>query len=607
MRSLRSLATAVVVVSALTLTACGPTQHVVEGSEVTVVTDQPFTSSNPGTAYGNTAANRSIAYATNARFNYYNADAELVRDESFGSYQLVSSDPLTVRYTIANGVEWSDGVAVDAADLLLSWAANSGQFTTPDFVPDSFVDPETGRFGDEYPTDVVYFDGAPVAGLDRVTAVPVVSGRSITLVYDEYFVDWELAFQVGVPAHVVAGEALGLDDPTEAKSAVLDAIAEGDEGDLARLSRAWNSDFNFDAMPANDALLVGSGPYVVSAIEPGESVTLTANPRYRGRNQPSVETVRVVTLADPLAAASALADGSADIATPTATTDVLAAFADIDGIAVETSLGGTWEHLDLQFGNSKNGYFDDPLVREAFLKVVPREQILTELVTPVTSDAELLSSFVFTQNESGYAESVAANGSEEYERVDVAGAQALLAQAGLGEAGQARVPVCVLFDAANPRRVAEFQLIKRAAQPAGFEVTNCSQSRWAEGLGIPGAYDAALFGWNTANRAVSAAEARLGSASSISNFNGYSNPEVDATLDELALSTDPQIQRELLTEIDEQLWNDAYGVPLYQYPVVTAHSDRVTGVRNSALDPGVFWNIWDWQPSAVSESGSPTR
>ena len=582
-------------------------QHVVEGSEVTVVTDQPFTSSNPGTAYGNTAANRSIAYATNARFNYYNADAELVRDESFGSYQLVSSDPLTVRYTIANGVEWSDGVAVDAADLLLSWAANSGQFTTPDFAPDNFVDPETGRFGDEYPTDVVYFDGAPVAGLDRVTAVPVVSGRSITLVYDEYFVDWELAFQVGVPAHVVAGEALGLDDPTEAKTAVLDAIAAGDEGDLAKLSRAWNSDFNFDAMPGNDALLVGSGPYVVSAIEPGESVTLTANPRYRGRNQPSVETVRVVTLADPLAAASALADGSADIATPTATTDVLAAFSDIDGITVETSLGGTWEHLDLQFSNSKNGYFDDPLVREAFLKVVPREQILTELVTPVTSDAQLLSSFVFTQNESGYTESVAANGSEEYERVDVAGAQALLAQAGLGEAGQARVTVCVLFDAANPRRVAEFQLIKRAAKPAGFEVTNCSQPRWAEGLGIPGAYDAALFGWNTANRAVSAAEARLGSASSISNFNGYSNPEVDATLDELALSTDPQLQRELLTEIDAQLWNDAYGVPLYQYPVVTAHSDRVTGVRNSALDPGVFWNIWDWQPSAVSESGSPTR
>jgi len=582
-------------------------QHVVEGSEVTVVTDQPFTSANPGTAYGNTAANRSIAYATNARFNYYNADAQLVRDESFGSYQLVSSDPLTVRYTIANGVEWSDGVPVDAADLLLSWAANSGQFTTPDFSPDRFVDAETGRFSDEYPTDAVYFDGAPVAGLDRVSAVPVVDGRSITLVYDEFFVDWELAFQVGVPAHVVAGEALGLDDPTAAKEAVITAIESGDDIDLAKLSRAWNSDFNFDAMPSSEALLVGSGPYTVSAIEPGESVTLTANPRYRGRNQPSVETVRVVTVADPLAAASALAEGTADVATPTATTDVLAAFSGLDAVTVDTTLGGTWEHLDLQLRDSKNGYFDDPLVREAFLKVVPRQQILDELVSPVSDDAELLSSFVFTQGETGYAESVASNGSDQFTRVDVAGAQALLEQAGVGEAGKTRVPVCVLFDAANPRRVAEYQLIREAAAPAGFAVTSCAQPRWAEALGTPGAYDAALFGWNTANRAVSAAEARLGSASSISNFNGYSNPEVDATLDKLAMSADPQNQRELLAEIDARLWQDAYGVPLYQYPVVTAHSDRVTGVRNSALDPGVFWNIWDWQPSAVSESGSSTR
>jgi len=582
-------------------------QHVVEGSEVTVVTDQPFTSANPGTAYGNTAANRSIAYATNARFNYYDADAKLVRDESFGSYQLVSSDPLTVRYTIASGVEWSDGVAVDAADLLLSWAANSGKFTTPDFVPDRYVDAETGRFDDTYPTDVVYFDGAPVAGLDRVSAVPVVDGRSITLVYDEFFVDWELAFQVGQPAHVVAGKALGIDDPAAAKEAVLAAIETGDEADLARLSRSWNSDFNFDAMPSDDALLVGSGPYVVSAIEAGESVTLTANPRYRGKNQPSVETVHVITLADPLAAATALADGTADVATPTATSDVLAAFSGLDGITVETSRGGTWEHLDLQFTNSKNGHFDDPLVREAFLKVVPRQQILDQLVSPVSGDAELLSSFVFTQGEAGYTESVAINGAEEYERVDVAGAQARLEQAGLGVAGKARVGVCVLFDSANPRRVAEYQLIREAAAPAGFVLTSCAQPRWAEALGTPGAYDAALFGWNTANRAVSAAEARLGSASSISNFNGYSSAEVDVILEQLATSADPQMQRDLLSEIDAQLWQDAYGVPLYQYPLVTAHSDRVTGVRNSALDPGVFWNIWDWQPSAVSESGSPTR
>ena len=595
---------AVLVLAAVALTACGPVQHVVEGSVVTVVTDQPFTSANAATAYGNTQANRSIGYATNARFNFYNPDYELERDESFGSYQLVSSDPLTVKYTIANGVEWSDGERVDAADLLLAWAANSGVFTTDGFEAGDFVDRTTGRFSDDYPTDVVYFDGAPSAGLGNVTEVPVVSddGRSITLVYDEYFVDWELAFQVGVPAHVVGMAGLRADDAAAAKAEVLSAIQSNDTADLARISRVWNDAFNFDQLPGNTDLLVGSGPYTVTAIEPGESVTLTANPRYRGRHQPSVETVKVVTLADPLAAASALADGTADIATPFATPDVLREFTGLDGVTVAPGIDGTWEHLDLQFDQGRSGAFTDPLVREAFLKTVPRAEILDTLVTPVNEDATLLESFVFVEGAPGYDDAVSSNGSDAYGRVDIAGAKALLEEAELPEPR-----VCILFDPANPRRLAEYQLIQESAGLAGFRVSSCAKTAWMDFLGVPGAYDAALFGWNEANLAVSSAGARLGSTSKVSNFSGYSNPRVDDLLDELAASSEAVEQRDILSEIDSELFADAYGLPLYQFPVLTAYSDRVTGVEHSALEPGIFWNIWEWQPSADSESGSPAR
>jgi peptide/nickel transport system substrate-binding protein len=602
-RTRATVATAVLAAAALLLTACSPQQHVVKGSEVTIVTDQPFTSSNPATSYGNTSANRTIAYATNARFNAYDSEANLERDTSFGSYEKVSDDPLTVKYTIASGVTWSDGVAVDAADLLLSWAANSGALSTPDFEPADHVDAATGRFAEDYPSDVVYFDGAPVAGLSRVSQTPEVSSdnRSITLVYDEYFVDWELAFQVGVPAHVVASEALRLDDPAEAKAAVLDAI-QSESRDLAPLSRAWNDAFNFDSMPGDESLLVSSGPYTVTAIEPGESVTLTANPRYRGRNQPSIETVRFLTLADPLAAATAIEAGEADVATPTATSDVLAAFDGLDGVTVEASAGGTWEHLDLQFSNGRTAVFEDPLVREAFLKTVPREAIIEELLAPVLEGASVLDSFVYLEGAEGYERSVAANGSSAYADVDIAGAQALLAEAEIEEPS-----VCILFDPANPRRVAEYSLIKESAALAGFRVTNCSKAGWSDFLGVPGAYDAALFGWNTTNLALSAPQARLGSESEISNFSHYANPEVDEKLAELAVSVEPGAQRDILDSLDSALWADAYGLPLYQYPVVTVVSDRVTGVVNSPLEPGIVWNLWDWEPSADSESSTPSR
>ena len=582
--------------------------RVVDGSEVVVATSESFSSYNDKTAFGNSAANNQIVYATNSSFSYFTSDRELVRDESFGEYEIVSDDPFSVRYTLASGISWSDGTPIDAADLLLAWAANSGAFTTAEFDPSAYIDQATGEFSAEFPDDVVYFDGATRSGLQRVTTLPVVSSdrRSITLNYGKYFADWEIAFQLGVPAHVVGERALDLpasdDNAQRAKDAVVAAIAERDESALAALSRSWNSDFNFDTTPTDDRLLVGSGPYTVTAVEPGESVTLTANPAYRGIRKPSVETVVVRTISDPLEAVDALGAGEVDIISPAPTTAVVSALAAIERVTTEAGNSGTFEHLDLQFAGGKSDVFVDPLVRRAFLATVPRQAIVTDLVEPIDGSAEPRSSFVIAPDAEGYADAVDRNGSSGSEDIDIAGARALLEQAGVS-----KPRVCVLFDPANPRRLAEFTLIRESAAKAGFTVTDCSDPAWMDLLGVGGAYDAALFGWNEAVPAVTGLQARLGSTSTVSNFSGYSSEAVDELLATIAQTADPSEQHELLVEIDSALWADAYGLPLYQYPAITAWSDGVSGVAPSALSPGLFWNIWDWQPAAKSPSPAPSR
>ena len=45
----------------------------------------------------------------------------------------------------------------------------------------------------------------------------------------------------------------------------------------------------------------------------------------------------------------------------------------------------------------------------------------------------------------------------------------------------------------------------------------------------------------------------------------------------------------------------AFGVTIFQFPGVTAFSDRVEGIDPSILAPTIFWNAWDW---AVTDSGS---
>lgn len=594
--------TAVAAVVAAVLTGCTEQSLIVDGSSVSVASPQAATSLNDRTTFGNTPGNSAVVAAANSGFWYYTADRELVRDESFGHYEVVSQQPFAVQYTVASDVTWSDGVPVDAADLLLAWAANSGAFTTEGFQPGRYVDEATGQF-EPFPDDTVYFDGAHRSGLQNVTAVPELGedGRSITLTYDEYFPDWELAFSVGLPAHVVVEHARTVrateSEPKheKAKRLLIEAVQDGDPASLAPIAESWNSAFNLTDADADadidSDLLVSNGPYVVSEID-ADAVTLTANTLYTGDRRPRFETVVMRTITDPLESVAALRDGEVDVIAPTPTVDVVDALAGLEDVEVAIGESGQFEHLDLQFSRGKYGALDDPLVREAFLRLVPRQQIVDELVAPVAPDALPRDSFVLAPGTEAYDEA-AASGAAEYARVDVPGAKRLLAKAGV-----VSPVVCILFDPANPRRVAEFALIQKSAALGGIQVTDCSTPDWEEFLGVTAAYDAALFAWNESTAAISSPAARLASGSPTSNFSHYANEEVDLLLAELAVESDAGERDALLGEIDAHLWEDAYGLPLYQFPSLVAVRGGIENVNPSPLSPGLTWNLWEWQPAS---------
>lgn len=596
-------AAATVAAGALVLSGCAaPQSEIVEGSSLSVAWNQPFYSYNGLTSFGNATANNNITYATLGGFNYYNDVPELVKDTSFGSYELVSEDPLVVKYTIADGVKWSDGTAVDAADLLLQWAALSRALDTKDFDSTEFTDPETGEFTEDFPTDVVYFDSGadPSVGLGLVTETPEVSDdkKSITLTYNEPFVDWELQLSAPLPAHVVAKNALGIEDNQAAKDAIFDAIESGDTEALAAISSFWNSGFNFTEMPENKDLVLASGPYQISDFVADQYVTLTANPEYTGDNLPKVEEITVRFITDPLASVQALQNGEVQLISPQATADVAEALKALD-VTVIGGYEGTYEHIDLQFDQSKSGHFNNPLIREAFMKVIPRQEIVDKLIKPLQEDAEVRNSQVFLPGAEGYDESVAGNGSDAYAEVDIEGAKALLA-----EAGVTNPEVCMLFSSTNPRRANEFLLIQQSGALAGFNVTDCSSPDWGGLLGTPGAYDASLFGWQSTSLGVTNGAPPTFTTGGINNLNFYSNPEMDELTAALGKEFDVDAQNEILKQIDAIAWGDFYGVTIFQFPAVTAYDQNaISNISPSTLAPTIFWNIWDWEPVSADVEG----
>lgn len=610
-----SVAVALTAVGALAISGCAPgggdngdDSGLVEGSSITAAWNQAFYSMNGNTSFGNATANNNINYLVLDGFNYYNNTPELVQNTSFGTYELVEQDPLTVQYTVAEDKKWSDGTAVDAADLLLYWAAESRALDTPDFDPAEFTDPDTGEFTDDYPTDVVYFDSGatPTSGLGLVSEMPEISddNRTITLVYDQPFVDWELTFATMgemLPAHIVAKKALDLDDNEAAKQTVLDAIQNEDAAALAPISSFWNSGFNFTEMPDDPELVTASGPYMISDYVADQFVTLTANPEYTGDNSANIEEITIRFIPDPLAAVQALENGEVDIIQPQATADITTALEGIENITVDTSLGGTYEHVDLQFDSGRNpeNIFSNAAVREAFMKVIPRQRIVDELIKPIIGDDAIVrNSQIFVPGAEGYDESVAANGSDAYADVDIEGAKALIAQSGV-----TNLEVCILYASNNPRRVNEFALIQESAAQAGFNVTDCGSEDWGGLLGTPGAYDASLFGWQSTSLGVTNSLPTF-ETGGINNLNFYSSETVDNVIEQLNVEFDEQAKIDLQIELDTALWSDFYGVTIFQFPEVTAISERVTNVSSSILAPTVFWNAWDWEVTgAGSEEG----
>ncbi|TAL46527.1 MAG: ABC transporter family substrate-binding protein [Salinibacterium sp.] len=594
MRTRRSGAVALLATAALILTGCtAPPRPLVAGSSVAVAWTTPFTSYNAHTTFGATSANRNITYATLSGFNYFDNDLSLVRNTTFGSYQKLSDNPLVVKYTIADGVSWSDGSAVDAADLLLQWAALSGAENTADFDPSRFADAKTGEFR-ALPKKVVYFDAdASRIGFRASSRVPDISEdrKSITVTFDRPVADWETAMAAPLPAHIVVKHALGISDSDQAEDALIDAVRSHDVSALSKISSFWNSGFNFSRMPADHDLLVSDGPYRITGIHSKQAVTLTANPRYTGENQPKIQTIAVRVVVDPLAAVAALENNEVQVIAPKPSGQVLD---DLKAIKAKTLIapGASNERIVLQFGPSKNDTFDNPLVRRAFLKVIPRREIAKSVVAPLQKRAAVRDSLVFFPGQPGYRESVKQNGSSAYRSVDIDGAKALL-----DRAGGTKPTVCILFDPENPSRVEEFALIKKSAGLAGFKVTDCSSPDWRDRLGMPAIYDAALYSTTAASAEVSERDLAVFDADNPQNHNSYDNPSVTALIAKWRGETDAIERRAIERRIDTHLWHDSYGETLYQAPALTAYDEKaVAHIAPSAVVPTYFWNIWDWEP-----------
>ncbi|MGV8883357.1 MAG: ABC transporter family substrate-binding protein [Rhodoglobus sp.] len=577
---------AVASASALVLAGCTTTGEETGGGDgagtITIATTNAFTSFNGDTPEANLDTNGMVGYLTGVSgglglggFMRLDSDYSILKDDSFGTYEKTSDDPLTVKYTLNEGLKWSDGEPITADDMLFSWVQSSGYFD------DATIDPNSG----EATSGTQYFSLAgSTAGLDT-TAFPEISddNLSMTIVYSQPFVDWELVNPIGKPAHVVAEKAgVSLEDFI----ALFNEMPAGDpaapvepNATLKAAADFWNTGYDVTSMPTDKSLLVGSGPFIVTDFTPESDITLEKNPEYQGDLAPAYDQLIIRFIGDANAQVTALQNGEVNAIQPQPSADTLTALENA-GSVVHSGDQLSYDHLDLNF----SGVFADPAVREAFLKTIPRQQILDSIITPINPEAEVLNSQIFLPTDGPYADAVAASGYDAYGEPDIEGAKALLAGA--------TPEIRILYNTNNPNRVDTFRAIQESAQKAGFIITDAGSPDWGSLLGS-GSYDASVFGWISPG-AGNAALPQIFKSNGGGNYNLYSNAAVDALVDESQITVDPDRLNEIKVEIDAATAADFFGLPLFQLPGLFADNGTVTGIEHFGGQTGIVWNAQEW-------------
>lgn len=545
----------------------------VEGEIFFSTGQDEFTGYNTFTAGTYSTYNNVISDRYLSSFYYYGTDGTIYPNEEFGTYDAISGvenedDPLVVEYTIADDAVWSDGTPVTNIDYMLDWVSQN-----PSWLPQG-EDALFNHVSASFPTEVP--DG-PQGEL---------GAKTFTLEYPGKYPDWRLLVSSAYPAHVVA-EQIGM-TVEEFGQAILDE----DVAVMEQAAEFWNEGWlsNPGEVP-DETLAPSNGPYrfMEGGWVAGQSLTLEANPNWWGT--PAATERITFRFADASTHTQSLQNGDLNVIEPQATVDTLPQLEAL-GDAVEIETGGelTWEHVDFNFREG-NVFADDQgghTLREAFAYCMPRQQIVDNLITPIDPEAVVMNAREVFPFQDNYDEVVSAAYDGRYDEVDLTRAEELVAESGI----ETPIDVRIGYSAPNPRRTAEVEMIKSSCDQVGFNVLDTGAADFFANANESGDFEIALYAWAGSGQIASGQN--IYATDRPQNTTLYSNADVDAAWATLAGSLDPEVHLEQVKVIEELLWNDLHGMPIFAHPGVIAYTAGMENVRHTATQSGVSWNAEQW-------------
>ena len=281
----------------------------------------------------------------------------------------------------------------------------------------------------------------------------------------------------------------------------------------------------------------------------------------------------------------------------------------IKTIDVESGPQSTYEQLALRTaGPNGVGSYKGPFagetkkaqdIRRAFLLAVPREDMIAKIIAPTDPGAVVLNSrAVMPSDGAAYDKHILGNGVKKYFGASytqrMAEATALMTK---HYPDWKSKPVVVnLLHRNNARRTAQANLYAASWAKVGFKVTIGGRADWSD-FTEDVSYDAGLFAWG-AGLPVQVGDCPQTESESSNSTWGWLNKTIDKTC--ATLKGEPLRELKKLRAwqiVETEQAKNAYTIPLFQWPGVTAIAKDLDGVKPSPITPNLVWNYWEWSKS----------
>lgn len=320
----------------------------------------------------------------------------------------------------------------------------------------------------------------------------------------------------------------------------------------------------FDTMPAEEANLIGTGPYKYVEVVIDDHLELTRNEEYWGE-LPKTKNIRLQEIPEQSARLIALQTGEVDVIHNPAATD-LHYISEDSALALQSFAGSNLRYIGL---NTKEAPFDNILVRQAIAYGINRQDYIavaysgnatevTTMMNPINSFAADLEGYTY----------------------DPEKAKELLAEAGYGE-GDITISIIGMQNDNDTNFATVFQSQMKAIG-INVNVNLVEQATFTASVAPNSGtqWNAEVNGWGGYVNGPDNALRYLYHSANSGNASQINDPKLDEMIETGAVTTDAAERTRLYTEIQE------YGLELATYiPICVEMVDYGCSAAVEGLEP----------------------